>query len=761
MNEADTSYVPVLDKRVILARIGQDPALKKQALISRALKPLMTDPDMIKAFLAYGGEDHAMISADELAVMGVVLAEVDTWHLKVKALLSKEQGQADKAWGAKTTKAKQSRQKRQEKGASPNPKDEWKKKLKTARVINRGDGKEWERFHHHVLIRIKDELPLYCCLCRRRKWEQRRKERLVLEYNWREGWANELEERQEVLESFFRTAVVGCLIHVQAQGDAKLQGALAALDGLLAAVPIRCEALQVVEQVLDDLVDAVLQQELTINERTKHRKEEALGRLKALKAFAAVPAWGKEAGAFEADPHGGGHDAATVASGAAGSVGRDSHSSGGSRGSRGSHEKWKKVKVAVTLSHAGLLAKFGRKANSDEGPKTPRKISPQAQEAALFYYNLPREEMQQLVHAAKSWQALADMWLKSEEEATDHQKHLLLDAVVTEMVGTEQAIWEKEEKERKAMVREEEMQLRHAEGLCRAVEAQPRSVQEAGHQHFCATIDKALRPHPNLQRLRWEYTADLGDTQDLTTRVRDAATNKRFICRFIPYTTDEELQYLLQETERLQDVRHPRLVKVRGAYPHRIMLHSLTGDVATEWSMVAVLVEFCAGGRLQDRLAELPEDQAGPQMENWVRGIANGLAAFHKWGGVHRNINEGNIYLDEKGRAKVGSYQCLKCSSPPGAKDMRTDYGAHSVHPPEYEQVGKIGPAGDMWALGCCLFKWMTGHSYARYSSLQVALQQVPLRYGPKVQEALRMCLQPDPQVRATAMELWKFMSIL
>ncbi|CAN0583016.1 unnamed protein product, partial [Ectocarpus sp. 12 AP-2014] len=30
---------------------------------------------------------------------------------------------------------------------------------------------EWSRFHHHVLIRTSDDLPLYCCLCRRRKWE--------------------------------------------------------------------------------------------------------------------------------------------------------------------------------------------------------------------------------------------------------------------------------------------------------------------------------------------------------------------------------------------------------------------------------------------------------------------------------------------------------------------------------------------------------------------------------------------------------------
>lgn len=40
--------------------------------------------------------------------------------------------------------------------------------------------------------------------------------------------------------------------------------------------------------------------------------------------------------------------------------------------------------------------------------------------------------------------------------------------------------------------------------------------------------------------------------------------------------------------------------------------------------------------------------------------MAHGLSALHADGGVHRNINAGNIYVDEKGRAKLGSYQCLK-----------------------------------------------------------------------------------------------------
>lgn len=44
--------------------------------------------------------------------------------------------------------------------------------------------------------------------------------------------------------------------------------------------------------------------------------------------------------------------------------------------------------------------------------------------------------------------------------------------------------------------------------------------------------------------------------------------------------------------------------------------------------------------------------------------MAHGLSALHADGGIHRNINAGNVYLDEKRRAKLGGYQCLKVRPP-------------------------------------------------------------------------------------------------
>lgn len=43
--------------------------------------------------------------------------------------------------------------------------------------------------------------------------------------------------------------------------------------------------------------------------------------------------------------------------------------------------------------------------------------------------------------------------------------------------------------------------------------------------------------------------------------------------------------------------------------------------------------------------------------------VAHGLSALHADGGLHRNISARSVYLDERGRAKLGGYQFLKVST--------------------------------------------------------------------------------------------------
>jgi hypothetical protein len=47
---------------------------------------------------------------------------------------------------------------------------------------------EWQKNHHHRLIRLGQNLPVFCCLCRRRKWELWRREQEEIESEYRNHW---------------------------------------------------------------------------------------------------------------------------------------------------------------------------------------------------------------------------------------------------------------------------------------------------------------------------------------------------------------------------------------------------------------------------------------------------------------------------------------------------------------------------------------------------------------------------------------------
>jgi len=130
---------------------------------------------------------------------------------------------------------------------------------------------------------------------------------------------------------------------------------------------------------------------------------------------------------------------------------------------------------------------------------------------------------------------------------------------------------------------------------------------------------------------------------------------------------------------------------------------------------------------------------------------------------THRNLNPGNVYLDNGGRAKVGGYMCFKAARAPGCiySMGRCDTGSWSVVAPEVEAGYEVTPKSDIYAFGCCMFYWCTGRlpNVVRFG-VEGCVREVSLHFGPRVRGAIRMCLQPNPEVRADAEELWKYLSV-
>ena len=343
----------------------------------------------------------------------------------------------------------------------------------------------------------------------------------------------------------------------------------------------------------------------------------------------------------------------------------------------------------------------------------------------------------------------------------------------------------------------------YTEAVRRAAEREPRQFQETGRLAFEGVLGKVYNPRDSLKRLQWERTLVFdggGEQGEMTVRCRDPSDDSRLVVRLVPCNHADDVAFLQKEACEIRDTLHPNLLRVRDVHLHEIERFTHTGTRAERWKLVVISCTFCPGGRLVDeldrmrseamalgkgsmhvRLPVAPEafrfDEGDPEsvtdtrtamhqriaalaeeLEKWLAQVASGLRALHASGCTHRNLNPGNIYLDERRRAVVGGFQCIKTARAPGCPTSlgRADCGSACVIAPEVEDGGVAGTSADIWAFGCCLYRWITGE-LPRMRTLPIAraLQRVPHAYSEKIRRVLRMALEPRPQSRATADDIW------
>jgi serine/threonine protein kinase len=114
------------------------------------------------------------------------------------------------------------------------------------------------------------------------------------------------------------------------------------------------------------------------------------------------------------------------------------------------------------------------------------------------------------------------------------------------------------------------------------------------------------------------------------------------------------------------------------------------------------------GGSLQERL----EREETLELERAVTlclEVAKGIGALHAHGLIHRDLKPANILLDDDGRAFVADFGLTKdpeasLITQPGQAVGSLDYMA-----PEQIRGEEVGPATDVYALGCVMFECLAG----------------------------------------------------
>ncbi|NNE35399.1 MAG: serine/threonine protein kinase, partial [Rhodothermales bacterium] len=121
-----------------------------------------------------------------------------------------------------------------------------------------------------------------------------------------------------------------------------------------------------------------------------------------------------------------------------------------------------------------------------------------------------------------------------------------------------------------------------------------------------------------------------------------------------------------------------------------------------------IVMAYYEGQTLKSRIDE--GQQSAEAAVNVVVQIADGLAAAHRKGIVHRDVKPGNIIVTPEGVAKILDFGLAKLS---GTKVELTaqdsTLGTAAYMSPEQARGDEIGSGTDVWSLGVILYELLTG----------------------------------------------------
>ncbi|MBA4066600.1 MAG: hypothetical protein C0501_23425 [Isosphaera sp.] len=217
--------------------------------------------------------------------------------------------------------------------------------------------------------------------------------------------------------------------------------------------------------------------------------------------------------------------------------------------------------------------------------------------------------------------------------------------------------------------------------------------------------------------------------------------------------TPADRQRMRREAEAVARLRHPNVVQIH--------------DIGEHAGCLYLSLEYVGGGSLDRKLAvrPLPPDEA----VRLVGRLAAAVQTAHAHGIIHRDLKPANVLLDAGGVPKVTDFGlAVRQDEPDRLTAAGQVPGTPSYMAPEQAlpRPEMIGPATDVYGLGCILYECLTGRPpFAAPTALatmwQVAhAEAVPVRrLQPGVPADLETiclkCLEMDPSRRyATAREL-------
>jgi serine/threonine protein kinase len=144
-------------------------------------------------------------------------------------------------------------------------------------------------------------------------------------------------------------------------------------------------------------------------------------------------------------------------------------------------------------------------------------------------------------------------------------------------------------------------------------------------------------------------------------------------------------------------------------------------DVVEERDAIWLVMEYVEGRSLSQIVAaEGPLDPA--RVADIGAQVADGLAAAHAVGTIHRDVKPGNVLVRADGLAQISDFGIARSPGDPRLTQSGLLTGTPTYFSPELARGAAPSPAADVWALGATLYAAVEGHPPYRSQENPVAL---------------------------------------
>ena len=175
---------------------------------------------------------------------------------------------------------------------------------------------------------------------------------------------------------------------------------------------------------------------------------------------------------------------------------------------------------------------------------------------------------------------------------------------------------------------------------------------------------------------------------------RDRSLGRIAALKLLPARTAQEpaaIERLLAEAQAASALDHPNVATIYQVGEH-------------EGQRFIAMARY-EGETLRDRLARGPVPMG--DAIRIAKEVAEGLAAAHASGLVHRDVKPANIFLTRQGLVKLLDFGIATLIGPDDAD--ATTRGTVRYMSPEQARRGVVDERSDLWSLGVVLFEMITG----------------------------------------------------